>query len=268
MVPTGSVVEYVSWAALALSLLVSFAVLTRLSDEDGLPDLQDRFVLGVPWGTVIVVLGVVAIYYLLQGGNQDGGPVVAGFRSWSIWYPHGMLFSSFAHSSDSHLIGNMLGTVAFAPIVEYAWGHYRVTDGGSGENRSDDATASSDETGQSWRTNPSTRIVIFVGVVVVVGLLNSLFVPGAVIGFSGIVFALAGVAIVTQPLATVGAIVGIQVVSLVRLAVISPLTGAISTTRFVSPSWAHVALQGHVFGLIVGVLLAGALLRSLSLIHI
>ena len=246
MVPTGSVVEYASWLALAFSLVVSLAVVTRLSDEDGLLEpLHERFVFGVPWGTVIVVLGIAAIYYLVQGGSQEGGPVVAGFRSWSLWYPQGMLFSSFAHSSDAHLVGNLLGTIAFAPIAEYAWSHYRVSDGAV----------------DSVLSNPSARICLFVGLVVGLGLLNSLFVPGAVIGFSGIVFAFAGAAIVTHPLATVSAMLGIQAVSLVRQAVLSPLSGATATTRFVSPSWANVALQGHAFGLVVGVLLASALVR-------
>ena len=278
MVPTGGLVEYASWAGLLLALLLSLAVVTRLSDEDSLfSPLHDRFVLGVPWGTVVVILGVLAVYYLLQGGNQDGGPVVAGFRSWSLWYPQGMVFSSFAHASDSHVIGNMLGTVAFAPIVEYAWGHYRVVDGGED---SDAGTAGAEHTdaddeevspdgggsaespaGESVLATPAARIGLFVGIIVVLGLLNSLFVPGAVIGFSGIVFALAGAAIVTHPLASVGAIVGIQVVSLVRRAVLSPIAGAMAQTRFVSPSWANIALQGHAFGLIIGVLLAGALVR-------
>lgn len=247
MVPTGSVVVYASWVALALAGLVSLAVVTRLGDEEELlGPLRERFVLGVPWGTVIVVLGVAAVYYVVQGGNQQGGPVVAGFRSWSLWYPQGMVFSSFAHSSDSHLVGNLLGTVAFAPIAEFAWSHYRLDDGDSDN---------------PVLATPNARIGLFVALVVVLGLLNSLFVPGAVIGFSGIVFAFAGAAIVTHPLATVGAILGIQAVSLVRRAILSPLSGATATTRFVSPSWANVALQGHAFGFAVGVLLAATLVQ-------
>lgn len=238
----------VGFVLLALSVLLSILVVTRLDRGGRLLDpARERFVLGVPWGTLIVVLGVLAVYFVAQGGGKDGGPIVAGFRSWSYWYPQGMLFSSFAHASESHVTGNLFGTLAFAPLAEYAWGHYPRKRGS--------------ESFDSWRTNPYARIALFVMLVILVGVLGSLFVPGAVIGFSGVVFAFAGFAVVTMPIATIVAMLAIGVVRLVWNALESPLIVAQAQPRFVSPSWADVALQGHTYGFLVGVLLAVLLLR-------
>jgi membrane associated rhomboid family serine protease len=243
-----SLLHWASLGALIFALLISVIVVTRFSERsDLIAPLRKRFVLGVPWGTAIVVVAVYAFYHLVQGGGEPGGPIITGFRSWSLWYPQSMVFSSFAHASKGHLISNLLGTVAFAPIAEYAFSHYPTERG--------------TQTFTSWRTNPFARIVFFVVTVVLVGLLGSLLVPGAVIGFSGVVFAFAGFAIVTRPLASVLAILGIRVVSLVRRAFLDPFSVAVAEPRFISPSWANTALQGHVFGLFVGVMLAGALVH-------
>lgn len=175
-----------SLGALFLSLAFAAFVLRRSGTENRLvAGLRERFVFGIPWGTVIVLAAVYALYYLLQGGGQDGGPVITGFRSWSLWYPQGTIFSSFAHASESHLLGNLFGALAFAPIAEYAWRHYP-----------DEAVEST----EGWRGNPYARIAVFVVGVFAVGLLGSVIVPGAVIGFSGVVFAFAGFALVTFPI--------------------------------------------------------------------
>lgn len=257
-----------SLGALILALALAAVVLHRFSsDENGLVGtVKDRFVLGVPWGTLVVVALVYAIYYLVQGGGQRGGPIVVGFRSWSYWYPQSMLFSSFTHSSHSHLMGNLFGTLAFAPIVEYAWGHYpRSADQADmGKSVSDHGLGSResrlDRYGR-WLEHPAVRIGTFVGVVFVVGIVGSLIVPGAAIGFSGVVFAFAGFALVTFPIAAVLAIVGIQVVRLVYRSFTDPFVLAQAQERFVRPSWADVAVQGHLYGLLIGVLLALVLLR-------
>jgi membrane associated rhomboid family serine protease len=239
---------WTSLGALFLALAISFVVVTRFSERSTLiAPVRERLVLGIPWGTTIVVVLVYVFYHLVQGGGEPGGPIITGFRSWSIWYPQSMLFSSFAHASKGHLISNLLGTVAFAPIAEYAWSHY-PTDRGT-------------QSFSSWRTNPFVRITLFVVAVFLLGLLGSLLVPGAVIGFSGVVFAFAGFAIVTRPLASVLAILAIRVVSLVRRAFLDPFSVAVAEPRFISPSWANTALQGHVFGLFVGVLLAAVLVH-------
>jgi membrane associated rhomboid family serine protease len=229
-----------SLVALVAALALSVAVLVRFSDSGRLDPLRERFVLGVPWGTATVLAGLAVVYYLVQGGGSDGGPVVQGFRSWSVWYPQGTLFSSFAHASQSHLVGNAFGTLAFAPVVEYAWRHYPA--------------------GSTRIRQPAARIGAFVLGVAAVGIAGAVFVPGAVIGFSGVVFALAGFALVVRPLAAVLAILGVRVVRLLYRAFTDPVVTAEARPRFVSPSWADTALQGHLFGLLVGILLALALL--------
>jgi membrane associated rhomboid family serine protease len=229
-----------SLVALVAALALSIAVLVRVSDSGWLDPLRERFVLGVPWGTATVLAGLAVVYYLVQGG-AGGGPVVQGFRSWSLWYPQGVLFSSFAHASESHLTGNAFGTIAFAPIVEYAWRHYP---------------------GDSARIqHPAARVGTFVAGVVVVGIAGAVFVPGAIIGFSGVVFALAGFALVVRPIATVLSLVGVRVVRLLYRALTDPVVTAQARPRFVSPSWADTALQGHLFGVLLGILLAVGLLR-------
>lgn len=242
------VLDWLSLGALLVAFAVSGAVLVRFSDDRQLfAPLRERLVLGVPWGTLAVVVVVYGIYFVLQGGNEPGGPNVVGYRSWSLWYPQGLVLSSFAHASKSHLFGNLLGTLAFAPIVEYAWSHYPTKRGS--------------QSFSSLRTNPFARIGAFVVGVFVAGLVDSLFVPGAVIGFSGVVFMFAGFALVARPLATVLAILGLRVLGLVRRAVVDPVSVAVAEPSFVTPGWALTALQGHVFGMLVGVLLGVALVR-------
>jgi len=253
-------------AVLALSA-IAFTRLTRWSPLD---QLRSRLLFGVPWGTLIVVAGLAGVYYLLQGGGRPGGPVATGFRSWSIWYPEGLLLSSFAHSSDGHLISNLTATLAFAPLVEYAWGH--LGDGETGTKIGDGGTAARESDGRAdglrrarRLARPGARIGAFVLAVLAVGVAGSLFVPGAVIGFSGVVFAFAGVAIVAAPLGLILAMLGLQVLRLVRAAFESPVVLARAQETFISPSWADVAVQGHLFGLLVGVAVGVALVRHRGL---
>lgn len=243
-----SMLERLSLVLLLLALVVSYLVVFRVDDGNSpFVQLRKRFVLGIPWGTVVIIVVVYLFYHVVQGAGEPGGPNVVGFRSWSLWYPQSILFSWFSHASDSHLMGNLLGTLVFGSLVEYAWSHYPT------------------ETGQqsfsSWRTNPFVRIGIFVGMAAVVGFLGALFVPGAIIGFSGVVFAFAGFAIVARPLYAAGGILGLQVVDLVYSGLTNPIGFAEADTRFVSPSWADTALQGHLFGMVAGVLLAIMLFR-------
>lgn len=245
----GSLLEWISIAFLFAAIALSYVLLSRFSDDDEslLAPLRRRFVLGIPWGTIIVIVTVYAVYHVVQGGGQPGGPNVVGFRSWSLWYPESLLFAPFAHASTSHLTGNLLATVVFAPIVEYAWSHY--------------PTGRGQQSFSSWRTNPFVRIGLFVLGTLLVGLANSLLVPGAIIGFSGVVFAFAGFALVARPLLAIGAIVGVQAIGLVYDGLMNPLHFAEGDTRFVTPSWSDTALQAHLFGMVVGVLLAVYLFR-------
>ncbi len=244
----GTLLEQTSLVLLLGALILSYIVAVQLSGADSLSErLRKRFVLGVPWGTLIVMLGVYLVFHVVQGAGEPGGPNIVGFRSWSLWYPQGLFFSSFSHASNSHLTGNLLGTVAFAPIVEYAWSHYPTERG--------------TQSFSSWRTNPFARIGLFVLVTFLVGLFGALFVPGAIIGFSGVVFAFAGFAIVARPLLAAGAMLWIRAIDLVYDGLTRPIGIAEGDTRFVTPSWADTALQGHLYGMLVGVLLAVVLYR-------
>ncbi len=87
--------------------------------------LTDRFLYGVPWGSLLVIAGVFAFYLFAQSGLRHWSePVTLPFRSWAYPYATGMLSAGFAHASPSHLLGNMLATVVLAPIAEFVWGHY------------------------------------------------------------------------------------------------------------------------------------------------
>jgi membrane associated rhomboid family serine protease len=243
------VLEPLSLVALLLAGLASLLLLRGSHDEGRLTDrLRRRFVLGVPWGTLIVVGGVLAVYVFLQGGGRPGGPVVVGFRSWGFTYPFGMLTAAFAHANSAHITGNLLGTLVFAPIAEYAWSHYPTQRG-------------SHSFGGRWH-NPFARIGLFVLGVVLVGLATSLFTPGALIGFSGVVFAFGGFAIVTRPLLTVGGLLAERVVRLGYRAVLDPVLFARASERFVSPGWADIAIQGHAQGLFIGMLVGFWVVRS------
>lgn len=248
--PAVVTLEALSYGALFLALVLSLLVIQRCSEDWDIRDaVRDRFVLGLPWGTLLLTAGLLGVYYLLQGGGRPGGPVVVGFRSWSLWYPQGMFFSSFTHASEGHLMGNLTAALVFGSLAEYAWGHYPTEATGSIADRLD---------------TPGKRIGVFVAGVVVLGIVSSLTVPGAVIGFSGLVFAFAGVALVTHPVLAVGGILGIEMVRLLRRAVLFPVTTHRAQTQFITPSWADVALQGHLFGLLVGVFIGLAIIHVTS----
>jgi hypothetical protein len=82
-----------------------------------------------------------------------------------------------------------------------------------------------------------------------------------VIGFSGVVFAFAGVALVRYPLTTILALVAGRVLGILRAALQTPTLEAKAQPTFSTPWWAEVAIQGHALGLFVGVLLGVWLLR-------
>ncbi len=215
--------------------------------------LRARFLYGVPWGTLIIIAFVLAFYLFVQDGISDfDSPVVKPFRAWSFFYPLGILSSSFSHAHAGHITGNLIGTVVAAPIAEYAWGHYpRERDG-------------SDGWGPAWLHNPWVRAcAIFPGVVVLVGLFTGLFALGPVIGFSGVVYAFAGFAIVRYPIVTLIATVGLQsVVSRTFDALQTPIGYYVAQPQGPSPpSWATIAIQGHALGFFIGLFLALALFR-------
>ncbi|WP_224336630.1 rhomboid family intramembrane serine protease [Haloprofundus halobius] len=205
--------------------------------------LRSRLLYGVPWGTLVSILFVLLVYLFVQGGfDYWYRPVVVPFRAWSYFYPTGMLAAAFSHSGAGHLVGNLLGTLTLAPLVEYAWGHYPR----------DEREATAD-----WRSDPRIRaFLVFPAAVLVVGVLTALFSVGPIIGFSGVVFAFAGFALVYYPLTTVLALSASRVVNLLYDALFDPTTVASSREAFVSPWWAQIAIQGHAIGLLTGVLVA------------
>ncbi|WP_256391272.1 rhomboid family intramembrane serine protease [Natronoarchaeum rubrum] len=243
------------WAALVggvvALLAVSAIAIVRVDRPGGAwgRRLRSRLLLGVPWGTLVSVAFVLAVYLFLQRGYWYWfDPVTIPFRSWSYLYPTGWLASGFSHAGPGHLRGNLRATLVLAPIAEYAWGHLPQE---RGSNSFD-----------SWRTNPWIRaFVIFPAAVLGLGLLTSLFALGPVIGFSGVVFAFAGFALVHYPVATVVALLVSSVVSTVVPALLDPVVSVtVSASPPSPPSWAGIAIQGHALGLFLGLVLGLAVL--------
>ncbi|AZH25678.1 rhomboid family intramembrane serine protease [Haloplanus aerogenes] len=212
--------------------------------------LRSRFVMGLPWGTLVSAGGVLAVYLFVQGGWAHwNAPVTIPFRAWSYFYPLGMATAAFAHSGSGHLIGNLVGTLVLAPIAEYAWGHFPRERGV--------------QTFTSPLTNPYVRaFVVFPAAVVAVGLFTAFFALGPVIGFSGVVFAFAGFALVRYPIVTVVAVVAGNTLRTLYGALQNPTISASAGPSYSSPWWADIAIQGHAIGLLAGFLLGVWVLRG------
>lgn len=238
-------------AVVAVALL-SIAVVWWLDEASGehRATLRSRFVLGVPWGTLLVICFVLAVYLVVQRGfDSPNAPLVLPFRAWSYLYPLGILTAPFSHASSGHLVGNLIGTLTFAPIAEYAWGHYRRS------------STSPTSVASSVFARPFARIIAFVFGTLAIGLVTGLFALGPVIGFSGVVFAFAGFALVRYPLTTVIALTVGGVFQLLYSALSTPVTTASAQPSFASPWWAGIAIQGHALGLLCGVLLGALFVR-------
>jgi membrane associated rhomboid family serine protease len=251
--------------------------------------LRSRFLLGVPWGTLVVVAGVVGVYLFVQSGLENPDrPVVIPFRSWSYLYPEGLLWSSFAHANRGHITGNLLSTLVAGGIAEYAYGHFprgRDVDDETGtvraalpsretlrRVRSEGLSALSLGRERSRRSslagdrspgqNPYVRAFVVVpGATVLFGVVAALFALGPVIGFSGVVFALWGFALVFYPVGTVAALTGSTLAGVTYEALRNPVVTAGASGSYGPPWWANIAVQGHAFGLIAGILAAAWLVR-------
>jgi membrane associated rhomboid family serine protease len=210
--------------------------------------LRARFLLGVPWGTLLAVALVLAVYLFAQNAaGKWQGPLTVPFYSWSYYYPTGWLFAPFAHSGPGHLTGNVVGTLVFAPVAEYAWSHFPSRRGATSFG--------------SWREHPYVRaFVLFPLAVLLVGWATALFHWGPVIGFSGVVFAFAGFALVRYPLVTVVALSARGLLRELYFTVQDPVITASAGPSYGPPWWANVAVEGHLFGLLAGVLLGAAVL--------
>ncbi|MFC4359912.1 rhomboid family intramembrane serine protease [Halobium salinum] len=232
--------------AVVAAFVLALALVHRLDRPDGewSHRLRSRFLFGVPWGTLLTVAFVLTVYLTLQDGLDHWfAPTVIPFTAWSFFYPTGMLTSAFAHSGPGHLVGNLVGTVTFAVVAEYAFGHFPRKRGASSFG--------------AWHANPYVRaFVVFPTVVLVVGVLTSLFGLGPVIGFSGVVYAFAGFALLYYPYATVLAFVAGRVLDLTWGAFVRPVSTFSSQPVFSTPWFADIALQGHALGFLLGALFA------------
>lgn len=211
--------------------------------------LEERFLFGIPWGTLVVVGGLFAVYLFVQDGwtNWDR-PVVVAFMASSIFDPTGWFFAGFAHSSPGHLRGNVTTTLVFAPIVEWVWGHHPPERRRSWE--------------PDWLRRPVLRaFVLFPLGVGVIGVIAALTSWGPVIGFSVGAYALIGAAVINYPVAAIIALVARQTVRVLWNAWTDPVTITETAVRTVRPSWYGTAVQGHLIGLLLGVLLGLLLLR-------
>ncbi len=262
--------------------------------------LRSRLLCGVPWGTLLVACGVTAVYLFVQSGIDDPSrPVVIPFRSWSYFSPEGMLWSSFAHSGRGHLTGNLLSALVAGGLAEYAYGHFpagreldpddrlavrlrravtraRSDTVGSlpgtaaGVGRAAVATAARTvrtlparaSAVESPRRNPYVRALLVVpGAAVLFGLGSALFALGPVVGFSGVVFAYWGFALVSLPVATLVGLTGTTLAGVVYQALRAPVAVAEASPSYGAPGWANVAVQGHALGVVAGALAAVLLLR-------
>lgn len=242
----------VYWVAIALALIGSGWLLARLDPTvaRARDRMRERWLFGLPVGTLLSVTLVIAVYLFVQDGITDlDTPVRLPFQAWSYAYPTGWLTASFAHSDLGHLEGNLTAALVLGSIAEYGFGHYPTSRGAV-------------SFGSRW-SNPYARALVVVpGVVVLVGLFTALFSVGPVIGFSSVVFAFAGVALVRYPFTTVVAVLGYRALRrLVDVLRDPEVVAGISRPAPSQPWWSEIAVQGHAIGLLVGVLVGIALFR-------
>ncbi|MBX0294024.1 rhomboid family intramembrane serine protease [Haloarcula nitratireducens] len=234
--------------AVVVAVAVALVALRRLAGGRLLDPLRRRLLFGIPWGTLLTMAGVLAIYWFVQGAWWHARPLVTPFRTWSYFYPLGMLTGPFTHAGEGHVTGNLMATLVYGTVVEYVWGHYPRERG--------------TQTFSSLATNPFARILAVPAAMAVVGVFTGVFAIGPVVGFSGVVFALAGFALVTRPFLFLGAFLANRIVDLVYTALRYPEPTVGGATRYITPWWADIAIQGHAIGLLGGVVVAGMLLRA------
>lgn len=236
--------EPLAWG---LASVLALAVVIFILWQIGVPfrtyheRLSTRFIMGVPWGTLVVVVGLFFVYLVFQHGLWDWyRPVVVAFTAVSMWDPTGWVLAGFSHASPGHLRGNVTTTLVFAPIVEWVWSHYP-------RDQRDHRW--------SWTAHPVVRaVVLFPLGVAAIGILAVLFSWGPVIGFSVAAYALIGFAVVHFPRMTLLALLVREAVRFVWRTATNPVEFGRTTVRVVEPSWYGTAVQGHLVGLLLGVL--------------
>lgn len=235
------------WLAASVLALAGSLVLLHRTD---LPvrayarRLRTRWLWGLPWGTLVVIGWLFAVYLFVQRGWWHWyRPVVVAFTAVAMWDPTGWLLAGFSHVSPAHLRGNVTTTLVFAPIVEWIWGH---------------------RTGREGPLSaPGIRaFVLFPLGVAGITVFATLSSWGPVIGFSVGAYALIGIVLVHRP---VLALLGLLARSVVRFAwrtIDNPVQFAETSVEVVEPSWYGSAVQGHLVGLLIGILVGLWLLRG------
>ena len=237
------------YPVLAAGVAVSLAALVYLSRPDGRwgGTIRKRLVLGVPWGTLLAVAGVACFYLFVQDGLANPrDPLEIPFRAYSYFYPLGILTSGFAHAGLGHVTSNLLGTLVFGSLAEYAWSHFPQRRGSSSF--------------ASPRSNPFVRIIAWTLGVAIAAVTTSSFGLGPVIGFSGALFAFVGFALVRFPITTVIAALSTRIVAQLYNAIRVPEVQQSAAETFSRPWWAGIAIQGHALGLLLGVVAGTVLL--------
>ncbi len=216
--------------ALVLALLLAFAGVVRSGFlYRTWAEARERLLLGLPIGTAVIVAVNVAFFLLVQRGlEHPNDPLYLPFISWSYLYPEGVLSSAIAHANSGHITGNMMATVVFAPLAEYVVGHRNSR-------------------------HPVLRALVFVPLLwYVFALVPAAFAWGPGLGFSGAVFAFFGFVVVFYPVRAVLMVVLISVAGSLFSALLDPISIQVAGERFVRPSWANVAIDAHVIGLLLG----------------
>ena len=226
---------------LGVALVAALGGLAAMSrPRDWYRRCSERLLYGVPWGTLVIMAVLLAVYIGLQDGLHES-PVVLPFRAWSYLDPVGMVVAGLAHADTGHLIGNLLGTLLFGSLAEALWGHHPP-------RRTDARLAA------AW-THPVVRaVVLFPAAAILAAIGGAAVALGPIIGFSMVVFAFAGFALVQAPVGTVIVSVSQGVLRRLLDAVQTPEQVAAGGTTYATPWFASIAIQGHAVGLLAGVL--------------
>lgn len=224
-------------AVVTLLIVSGVALVRNTPAERWYEHLSERLFLGVPWGTLLAACAILSVYLFVQNGLTSWhDPVTIPYVARTYFDPLGMVIGPFAHQDAGHLIGNLTALLVVGPIAEYIYGHH-----------------------EDSRFGPVGRILLFVGALFVAGLTTSLFSWTDLIGFSGVTFALSGFVLVRYPIISVLAVVGRELVSEIIRAIEDPILTPEEVGA--TAQWFDVAIQGHAFGFLLGVICGIVLLR-------
>lgn len=245
----------ISFAAISIILLVTFLALRTVSEHQSIfTRPRDRLIMGIPWVTLLTATICILMFFFIQTGRGNGEPLVVGFRSWSLWYPQGIILSTFAHLDTAHLISNVTGIIVFGAIIEYTIGHYPP------HHTPSNAISPLIQRIPTLKT-PLLRILGLTGAVLGYAIGSSVLLPGATLGISGLVFVLFGIAVVMKPrIAIIGVIVA-EILGLLAQAIIFPVSISLLPAGPAATALAEISIHGHLFGFVVGALLGMLLVR-------